>query len=101
MKQLKAPYMVTISPLTERVNLPSMRGDRCALILVSDPHRRLLTNSVQALRQAFDLTSAEARTAILVGNGMAPKEVADKLGVSVGTIRCELKSVFSKLDISR
>ena len=48
-----------------------------------------------------ELTPAEARTAALVGSGLAPQDVADQIGITVGTIRCELKNIFEKLDISR
>ena len=55
----------------------------------------------KALQQAFGLTPAEARTAALVGSGLAPQDVADQIGLTVGTIRSELKSIFEKLGISR
>jgi DNA-binding CsgD family transcriptional regulator len=32
---------------------------------------------------------------------LAPQDVADQIGITVGTIRCELKNIFEKLDISR
>jgi DNA-binding CsgD family transcriptional regulator len=53
------------------------------------------------LQQAFGLTPAEAQTASLVGSGLSPQDAADQLGLSVGTIRCELKGIFAKVGISR
>ena len=32
---------------------------------------------------------------------MSPQDVADQLGITVGTIRSELKTVFAKIGISR
>jgi DNA-binding CsgD family transcriptional regulator/PAS domain-containing protein len=97
----KPAYMVTLAPLSEAVDLASMGGDRAALIVVSDPDREAGSGLGQALQQAFGLTPAEARTASLVGSGLAPQDVADQLGITVGTIRSELKTIFAKVGISR
>jgi DNA-binding CsgD family transcriptional regulator len=97
----KPAYMVTVAPLSEAVDLASMGGDRAALIVVSDPDREAGSGLGQALQQAFGLTPAEARTASLVGSGLAPQDVADQLGITVGTIRSELKTIFAKVGISR
>jgi DNA-binding CsgD family transcriptional regulator len=53
------------------------------------------------LQQAFGLTPAEAQTASLMGSGLSPQDTADQLGLTVGTIRCELKAIFAKVGISR
>lgn len=55
----------------------------------------------EALRAAFDLTPAEARVAALTGFGLAPLEVALRLGIGVGTVRNHLKAVFAKTGASR
>ena len=78
-----------------------MGGDQAALILINEPEQKGAPGLHKALEQAFGLTPAEARTAALVGSGLAPQDVADQLGITVGTVRCELKSVFEKLAISR
>jgi DNA-binding CsgD family transcriptional regulator len=90
-----------VAPLTEVVDLASMGGNRAALILINEPDREDAFSLCMGLQQAFGLTPAEARTAALVGSGLAPQDVADQLGITVGTVRCELKSVFEKLAISR
>jgi DNA-binding CsgD family transcriptional regulator len=41
------------------------------------------------------------RIAALVGSGLAPKQAADRLGISPETARNHLKSVFAKAGISR
>jgi DNA-binding CsgD family transcriptional regulator len=69
--------------------------------MIDEPDREDASSLRKALQQAFCLTPAEARTAALVGSGLAPQDVADQIGITVGTIRCELKSVFEKLAISR
>jgi DNA-binding CsgD family transcriptional regulator/PAS domain-containing protein len=97
----KPAYTATVAPLSEAVDLASMSGDRAALIVISDSNREGSSGLGKALQQAFGLTPAEARTASLVGSGLAPQEVAGQLGITVGTIRSELKTVFAKLGISR
>jgi len=97
----KPAYIAMVAPLTEAVDLASMGGDQAALILINEPEQKGAPSLHKALEQAFGLTPAEARTAALVGSGLAPQDVADQLGITVGTVRCELKSVFEKLAISR
>jgi hypothetical protein len=36
-----------------------------------------------------------------VGSGLSPQDTADQLGLTVGTIRCELKAIFAKVGVSR
>lgn len=48
------------------------------------------------LRSAFGLTQAEARIAISVMNGEDLETIARARGVTVATIRSQLKSIFAK-----
>jgi len=57
--------------------------------------------AMKALRVLYGLTNAEARAAALVGTGRSPMEVADALGLSVATVRVQLRSVFLKTGIRR
>jgi len=57
-----------------------------------------LTSLVERL---FALTPAEARVAALIGSGRSPRQAAEKLGISVGTVRTALKHVFTKVGVSR
>ena len=53
------------------------------------------------IRSAFGLTPSEARLASLVGAGIAPRESADRLGISEENARTTLKRVFAKVGVSR
>ncbi|NOU27441.1 MAG: helix-turn-helix transcriptional regulator [Polyangiaceae bacterium] len=53
----------------------------------------------EALRARYHLTIAEARIAVRVGTGRAPKEVAAELGTSWNTVRSQLRVVFAKLQV--
>lgn len=53
------------------------------------------------LRDMLGLTLGEARVAALISRGMAPKAVAERLGIAESTARTVLKRVFSKIGVSR
>jgi DNA-binding CsgD family transcriptional regulator len=97
----KSAYTAIVSPLFDAVDVRSTVGNRTALITITDPDREYSSGLIKALQQAFGLTPAEAQTASLVGSGLSPQDAADRRGLAVGTIRCELKSIFAKVGISR
>lgn len=49
----------------------------------------------------FALAPAEARVAALIGSGLSPRQAAEQLGISEGTVRTTLKHVFGKTGVSR
>ncbi|MGI9507780.1 MAG: helix-turn-helix transcriptional regulator [Geminicoccaceae bacterium] len=53
------------------------------------------------LRRRFRLSKAEARVATLLADGLAPRMIADRLNVSIHTVRSQLQAIFSKTDTSR
>ncbi|WFU32396.1 helix-turn-helix transcriptional regulator [Bradyrhizobium brasilense] len=57
--------------------------------------------SAQVIQGLFDLTPAEARVARGIAAGASVQALAIKAGVTVGTIRQQLKSVFAKTGVSR
>lgn len=52
--------------------------------------------STSCLEQVFCLTPAEARVTLLLVGGKTLDEIAQKLHVSVATVRSQLKAVFDK-----
>jgi DNA-binding CsgD family transcriptional regulator len=48
---------------------------------------------------AFDLTPAEAGAAIGIAAGETPERIAAQRGVTIHTVRAQLRSVFEKLDV--
>ncbi len=54
-----------------------------------------------AMRESFGLTGAEVRLAMKLRDGRALKEAADELGVSVNTVRNQLRAVFDKMGLNR
>ncbi len=53
------------------------------------------------LRRRFRLSKAEARVAKLLAEGLAPRIIADRLHVSIHTVRSQLQSIFQKTDTCR
>ena len=57
--------------------------------------------STSCLEQIFRLTKAEARLTLLLVAGKTLDEIAQKLHVSVATVRTQLKAVFDKTQTHR
>jgi DNA-binding CsgD family transcriptional regulator len=47
------------------------------------------------------LTRGQARVAEAIGGGLSPREAAAELGLTEGTVRSVLKTVYGRLDLSR
>jgi PAS domain S-box-containing protein len=56
--------------------------------------------SVDALREAFGLTPAEAKVAAHCAAGLPAWQVAERLGTSKETVRNQLKRIFRKMGVS-
>jgi len=69
------------------------------LVLITDPSSRALPPA-EVLMTLYGLTISEARVALLVGTGLAPKEAASELGTSWNTVRTQLGQVFGKTQTS-
>lgn len=72
---------------------PSCGG--CALILAVDLAARPVPPE-QRLAQMLALTEAEARLAAALLRGHRPEDIAAERGVSIATVRTQLRSIFSK-----
>ncbi|WP_374571415.1 alpha/beta fold hydrolase [Phenylobacterium sp.] len=54
-----------------------------------------------SIRESFGLTAAETRLAARLKEGLTLKEAAAALGVSVNTVRNQLRAVFDKMGLNR
>lgn len=87
-------YM-TIAPIRESANLPSVLARPSAIVLLRRRnHQRILTES--QLRQLFALSPAEARLARELAHGKTLEDCADEAGVSISTVRTQLRKVLEK-----
>lgn len=76
------------------------REDVGLLVFLLDPARTLTLNH-RELRARYGLTPAEIRLAGQLVQGQDPAQASHCLGISVHTVRTQLKSVMHKMDVSR
>lgn len=91
------PLSLMVAPLhlQHRTGEPSV-----AAIFIRDLEVRQSV-SPDVLGKLFGLTPAEARVVVELVKGKRPQEVADDLGVSLNTVRNQLKQIFSKTNTGR
>lgn len=77
----------------------ALSGARIAVFLSTPGQSEMV--SEQDLQLLFGLSKAEAQIASLLAHGLEPQQVAEKRGVSVGTIRVQMKHIFQKVNIHR
>lgn len=91
--RLLAALAVPLASTSSVFDLAHERGR--SLLVVVDPSARVLPPG-ELLARIYGLTAAEARVALLVGSGLAPKEAADQLGTAWNTVRAQLRAVYAK-----
>lgn len=92
-------YVIGISPLSGRGN--GLTPSSGILVTVTDPDQRdALQIDPQSLR-SLGLTAAEARLAVRLAAGEPVHAIADELGITLGTARSHLKSIFMKTNTHR
>lgn len=69
-------------------------------VFLRDPGARAQGSS-EVLRRLYDLTRAEARLALLMANGLTLEDAGDQLGIRRNTVRAHLRSIFSKMGVTR
>jgi len=70
--------------------LLTIRGGGCEEPMIAD-----------VLRQAFRLTPSEVEVAMMLAEGRTRSAIAEHRGVSVDTIKFQLKAIFAKLGVKR
>ncbi|MGH6993028.1 MAG: helix-turn-helix transcriptional regulator, partial [Caulobacteraceae bacterium] len=86
------PYLIAV--------LPQPGGASTALVVLRDPDLAS-EGSVKSLRALYGLTAAEAAIASELTGGRSPDEVAEARGVSIETVRSQLKALAAKMGVSR
>jgi DNA-binding CsgD family transcriptional regulator len=89
--------IVHVIPVRDAPN--DMFAAACMLVIAAVVRPAIA--SVQLIQDLFDITPAEARVARGIAAGKTVRDLAVEAGVSAGTIRQHLKSVFSKTGVSR
>jgi DNA-binding NarL/FixJ family response regulator len=101
----RAPLRVTVQPYldTSKGRDPDKRREDadtpvCLFVFAGDHVARI---DPKLLRSMFGLTIAESRLAATLAEGLTLEAAATECGVTVSSARTYLKSVFSKLGVSR
>jgi len=91
------PLSIKVAPV--QLN-SSDDGSRIAAVFIRDLEIRQSVPP-EVVAKLFGLTFAEARVVAELVKGKRPQEVADDLGVSLNTVRNQLKQIFSKTNTGR
>lgn len=71
-----------------------------AAVIIQDPAERPRP-PLDALAELYGLTTAEQKILELVAEGAAPQDAADRLNVSLATVKTHLQHVFAKTNTGR
>jgi len=71
-----------------------------AAIFISDPER-MGSPREEWLRDLYGLTRVESQLAVLLCQGHTPDQIAERMRVSVHTVRAYLKNMFLKMGVNR
>lgn len=72
-----------------------------ALIVLHDPAQRRSTLDPCIVAECFRLTPAEARIAVQLAGGASAKEIAQRSGAALPTVRTQIQRVMEKAGVSR
>jgi DNA-binding CsgD family transcriptional regulator len=97
-RRVRPPLQISISPI--RNSIIQTSKPICAVAFVHDPLRRQRP-AQEVLRALYGLTPAECRVALLLVDGLAPRKIAEMVGVTENTVRSQIKSIFAKTGVKR
>jgi DNA-binding CsgD family transcriptional regulator len=92
------PLLIQGAPLASSVQ--DLFHHARAVLMIVDPDVREAPQA-PVLRQVFGLTGAEASVAIALSGGRAVEDIARMRGVSLGTLRNQVKTICAKTDTHR
>ena len=92
-------YALMVGPLLEPSPGSTLR-EAVGVIFIADPEAGTVTTT-EVLEALYSLTHAEAELVRLLSEGRGLDEVAALRGVTMNTVRSQLKQAFSKTDTKR
>jgi DNA-binding CsgD family transcriptional regulator len=93
------PFRVLITPM-HRAAFSPLAPESAAVVFIVDPDGQF-DSPVQMLTELFTLSRAEARLAALLLKDRNLLQAAEELGVSLNTIRTQLRKLFEKTGSNR
>jgi DNA-binding CsgD family transcriptional regulator/PAS domain-containing protein len=91
---------IVVAPLPVRYQAQATPSRPLALVLIHDAEHPPGVRE-NLLRQIYGLSPSEARVTLAMLKGASPHEVALRSGVSLATVRSQLRSVFRKTGTAR
>ncbi len=96
----QAPYRLILMPVPHTGAMPfGISQPAAAVLIISREFGPELDPAI--LRDLYSLTPAEARVTARLALGRSAEEIAEELGVSLETIRSQIRSVLSKTGTGR
>lgn len=95
----RRPFLCAVTPLFAAVAGSAVHDAVAAVYLMNAD--AVSTASVRALRAVYGLTGAEAAVVRALAEGIGLEQIAERRGVTLQTVRGQLKQVFSKTRTSR
>ncbi|MEY2666081.1 MAG: hypothetical protein RLZZ384_252 [Pseudomonadota bacterium] len=92
-RQVFITPLPSMSSFLQNVNMP------LALILITEPNETL--SEVQLMGKLYGLSPAELRVANALLAGKSPGDYANEVGLTLNTVRSQLKNLFSKTNTCR
>ena len=94
----RPPLQILVCPI--RSSSIGLSQEVAAVAFINDPLQQNRPPQ-ELLRAFYRLTPAECRVALLLGDGHAPRKIANIVGVTDNTVRSQIKSIFSKTGVKR
>lgn len=93
-------YLVNIGlvPSGTWMSIAQMYG--VCLVSIIDPSEEVVVPT-ETLQKVFDLTPAESKISVALASGSSPQEIAEKNQVSIGTVRNQIKAIYSKVGVKK
>lgn len=92
------PLLLDVIPLPWR---PHALGYQPRALVVVRGAERDPSRAYKLAQAAFQLTAAEAEVALRLADGESPETVAADRGVSLNTVRAQIKATYAKLGVRR
>jgi DNA-binding CsgD family transcriptional regulator len=100
----RLPLHALVTPIRQQTVIAATPGTiaqrPAAIVLVSDPETEIRSR-IEALRERFGFTPAEAAFALEIVKGDGRQATADRLGITLGTARSHLSNIFDKTGTRR
>lgn len=95
------PCMAFVSAMRPEQTLGAFGRAVRALIVLHDPAQRRTNLDPFIVAECFRLTPAEARVAVQLADGANAKEIAQRSGAALATVRTQIQRVMEKAGVSR